>query len=567
MWCLSWVRNRQNRPARRLARYRPRVQVLEGRCLPSTVTNLNDAGPGSLRDAIATTPSGGTVDFQEGLTGTIVLMTGELAITKLLTIAGPGADVLTVSGNHASRVFNIGATFTVDISGMTIADSGVSNAAGGGILNSGALTVTNSNLRGNRATSGGGIYNEGTLTVTGSTLSGNNGFAGGGIANAGSGTVIVTNSTLSGNSQGGGAGGAIYNAGTLTVTGSTLSGNSASAGGGIVNSGTLTVTNSTLSGNIAGFDGGGIITSSQGTVTLTSSTISGNTANGHMFGDGGGGIFNNYGRLHTSNTIIAGNSSSATGPDLFGDLGSEGYNLIGNNQEGSGFVASDLVGTPFAPIDPLLGPLQDNGGLTQTMALLAGSPALNAGDPGQLGVPDQRGVVRTVGVNIGAYQASATAFVLTAPDTVTAGTPFDVTVQAVDPFGQLALGYTGTVTFSTSDPDPGVMLPDAYTFTADDQGTHTFSGGFTLITPGDQTLTATDTADNTIIGGATVTVTDSGGGLAPTGSPSSRGAALDRGANLRSLDRFFTRSEEGPSCWDWRIVEAWRKTFSEWGRL
>src|SRR5229473_3255862 len=103
-------------------------------------------------------------------------------------------------------------------------------------------------------------------------------------------------------------------------------------------------------------------------------------------------------------------------------------------------------------------------GPTKTHALLAGSPALNAGDPAQLGVADQRGVVRSGGVNIGAYQASASAFVLTAPATVTAGVPFDVTVKAVDTFGQTALGYTGTVTFSTSDLDAGVVLPSAYTF-------------------------------------------------------------------------------------------------------
>src|SRR5262249_54393022 len=109
MWYFSCARNRPRSRTRtssvtrncRLARYRLRLEVLEARCLPSTVINLNDAGTGSLRDAIAITPPGGTVDFQAGLTGTILLITGELAITKNLTIAGPGADVITVSGNHA----------------------------------------------------------------------------------------------------------------------------------------------------------------------------------------------------------------------------------------------------------------------------------------------------------------------------------------------------------------------------------------------------------------------------------------------------------------------------------
>jgi hypothetical protein len=140
------------------------------------------------------------------------------------------------------------------------------------------------------------------------------------------------------------------------------------------------------------------------------------------------------------------------------------------------------------------------------MALLAGSPALNAGDPAQLGVADQRGVLRSGSVNIGAYQASATAFVLTAPATATAGTPFDLTVTAVDAFGQTALGYTGTVTFSATDPHSAVVLPVDYVFTAADGGSHTFTAGATLATAGCQTLTATDTATSSLTGSATVAV-------------------------------------------------------------
>jgi hypothetical protein len=141
------------------------------------------------------------------------------------------------------------------------------------------------------------------------------------------------------------------------------------------------------------------------------------------------------------------------------------------------------------------------------MALQPGSPALDVGDPTQLGVPDQRGVVRTGGVNIGSYQASASTLVLTAPHTVASGVPFDVAVAAVDPFGQAAVGYTGTVTFSSSDSDLAVVLPPDYTFTLADAGMVVFPGGATLITEGDQTITATDMVDGTITGTATVTVT------------------------------------------------------------
>jgi hypothetical protein len=239
--------------------------------------------------------------------------------------------------------------------------------------------------------------------------------------------------------------------GFLTVLNSTIAGNHASIGGGILNN------------YVLAHDGGA------GTVTIQNSTLSGNTAIG--IGDGGGAILNR-GTATAGNSILAGNTpNDVVNRGSFTDMG---HNLIGGN--------------------PLLGPLQDNGGPTPTMALLAGSPALNTGDPAQLGVADQRGVVRSGGVNIGAYQASASTFALTAPATVTAGTPFDLTVQAVDVFGQVALGYTGTVTFSATDTDPAVVLPADHAFTAADQGTHTFSAGFTLVTPGSQTVTAADMA-------------------------------------------------------------------------
>jgi hypothetical protein len=242
--------------------------MLETRCVPSTVTNLLDAGPGSLRQAILDTPAGGTVDFQPGLTGTIVLTTGELAINRDLTIAGPGATVITVSGNHASRVFDIAAS-TVALSGLTVADGSAIGTLGGGILNAGTLTVTNSILSGNSAAAGGGIFNNGMLTITGATVSGNAaGVLGGGIDNNGGRTVFLTQSTLSGNSAS--AGGGIFNSGSLTVSSCSLGDNSAGQGGGILNSnlGTLTITGSTFSGNSASgnsADGGGI--DNQGTLT------------------------------------------------------------------------------------------------------------------------------------------------------------------------------------------------------------------------------------------------------------------------------------------------------------
>jgi hypothetical protein len=529
---LSWFWRpvgQQAKPSRREHRPRPfcpRLEELEDRCLLSTVMNLNDSGDGSLRQAILSTAAGGTVDFQTGLTGTIALTTGELAITNDLTIAGPGADTITVSGSDASRVFNIAANHTVAISGLTIADGRSPNDRGGGIHNLlSTLTVTDCILSGNSVTSsgsavGGGIENEaGSLTVIDCTLSGNsvtggNGvIVGGGIASYG--TLTVVDSTFSGNSANGSlsGGGAISTSGSASVTGSTLSGNSASAGGAILNNnvGPLTMLNCTLSGNSAVLNGsgsglGGAIYTEGGGLTLTSCTLSANSADRLA----GGIVMSNGHETTLGNTIIAGNSAPVGfSPDVVvfssAPINSNGYNLIGNGGSASGFTATDLIGTAANPIDPQLGPLQDNGGPTQTMAPLAGSPALDAGDPAQLGAADQRGVTRAGGVNIGAYQASASAFVLTASATVTAGTPFDVTVQAVDIFGQAAFGYRGTVTFTASDTDPAVVLPADYPFTAADQGTHTFGGAFILVTPGDQTLTVTDLAGG-FSAGLTLTV-------------------------------------------------------------
>jgi hypothetical protein len=271
---------------------RPWLEGLEDRCVPSSVTNLNDAGPGSLRQALLDTPAGGTVDFQTGLRGTITLTSGELAITKTLTVAGPGSSVLRVSGNHASRVFDIAAMFTVSISGLTVADGLTTTGANGGIFNAGVLTVTDSTISGN--TPGGGISNNGTVTVTGSTISGNTvtggPSAGGGISNTG--TLTVTGSTLSGNTAAFGGGIDNEGPGTMTVTDSALSGNTAStSGGGIHNGGTLTVTDSALSGNTAGNFGGGIYNGTPvGTPPVL--TIAHSTLNGNSAGVAGSGIYN-----------------------------------------------------------------------------------------------------------------------------------------------------------------------------------------------------------------------------------------------------------------------------------
>lgn len=289
---LRGVRPRKTNPSRRagVSHRRPHLEALEDRTVPTTflVSNTLDSGPGSLRQAIlsANTMSGAdTVRFQDGLDGTIRLTSGQLTITDALTILGPNSNDdnrLTVSGNDASRVFNIAPGTTVAISGLRIAnglaDGTASDVAstGGGILNRGSLSLSDVVLFNNRAVGdpsvvvpihplfvtvgggvGGGVANFGSLTVTDSTFTGN---LAQGADNADSSATPFPGPSFPGN----GVGGAIHNSGVASVTDSRFTGNRAQAGdggkgdfasiavGGAINSdATLTVTGSTFRHNQA----------------------------------------------------------------------------------------------------------------------------------------------------------------------------------------------------------------------------------------------------------------------------------------------------------------------------
>ena len=251
-----------------------------------TVTNTNDSGAGSLRQALADANHGDTIHC--GITGTISLTTGELLVDKSITISGPGAASLTVDGNGASRVFHVSSGVTAAIAGLTVTngtgwDQDLTNA-GGGIYNDHAtLALNNCTLSGNSAGWGSGIYNDhATLALDNCTVSGNTASWGGGGINNHSGTLTITNSTFSENWAAAphnvGDGGAILNdaydgSGTLTVTNSTFSGNRTyHLGGGIYNDGgaTLTVNNSTFSGN---YDRGDIFNA--GSITIGSTILNG----------------------------------------------------------------------------------------------------------------------------------------------------------------------------------------------------------------------------------------------------------------------------------------------------
>jgi hypothetical protein len=185
---------------------------------------------------------------------------------------------------------------------------------------------------------------------------------------------------------------------------------------------------------------------------------------------------------------------------------SVGFNLIGATDDSSGWLATDRTGTRAAPLDPRLGPLRDNGGLTPTRALTAASPAINTGDQELAGSFDQRGSMRTFfNHDIGAFQSlPARSFRIVAPPTAIGGKPFELTVVALDQWGNTASTYTGRIHFSSS--DGSARLPADYTFSGDDQGGHLFHA--TLNTAGSQTITVNDVNAILFSGTATVEVED-----------------------------------------------------------
>jgi hypothetical protein len=303
--------------------------VLEGRCLPSTltVTSTADSGPGSLRNEIAAAKNKDTIVFAPSLDGqTITLTSGELDLTKNLTIQGPGAGQLTISGGGSSRVFEVASKTKVTLSGLTISNGSSANGGGVNVDKGGTLTINNSTLSGNSSTyNGGAIDNGGTLTISNSTLSGNTANQGGAIDNAGAGAnLTISGCTLSGN---GGLlcsyGGAIRNenGGNLSISNSTLSGNSAPGadGGAIFSLGgsTVTLTDCTLSSNTA-YDGGAVY--NMGTTTVSGCTLSGNFAN-----DLGGAIYN-FGNYYGAGVLTVNNSVfSSNSPDnIFGNYSGSG---------------------------------------------------------------------------------------------------------------------------------------------------------------------------------------------------------------------------------------------------
>ncbi len=365
-----------------------------------TVTSEGDAGgtcPGSdctLRQAIATASPDDTIDFANTIT-TITLTSGALLINKNLTIDGYEALPVTVQRGEFGGNFRV---FTISSGDLDVTLSG--------------LVIRNGRLQPDffGGLAGGGIYNgsSGILTVTGCTITNNFAFlSGGGILNTSAGTVVISNSTIAANWSDENGGG-IYNLGHVTIANCTIGpGNQADdAGGGIHNLGSLFVTNSTISGNevqhsgsSGAAQGGGIHNSSAGTMALLNTTVSDNDCNNSFNPADGGGIYNaSGGTVSARNTIIGANTVSGAGaPDFSGALASQGFNLIGNNLGATITPAqiADQIGASDFPINPRLGPLQDNGGLRQTQVPFADSTAIDKGHSSGSS-SDQRGFARPV---------------------------------------------------------------------------------------------------------------------------------------------------------------------------
>lgn len=447
--------------------------------LPATaadylVTSDLNSGLGSLRDAIhaanfTTGPHTITFDLPAGAT-IITLLYSDLAITSPdgITIVGPGADKLTLSGGGATRIFNIAEAARATIRGLTLKDGRTSGwADGGAIRNAGELILEDCVITASAAWSGGGIANLGTLTADRCLFRGNRTF------------MPFTDHPSD-------HGGALYNEGTATLRNSTFTGNESHRGGALYNtgSGAITLVNCTLEGNEAQYGTAINSHNSSGTVTMSFCTVTRNLAPSRV-ADHTAAMFG--GNFNLKNCLIGGNFNSMT----------RSFGWLLNSPTIKGVVLTDddhyadegMTVVDWADVQ--LGDLVDNGGPTPTMALGAGSIALNAAPDatdfdGNPVTTDQRGLPRPSGVkaDIGAFEYQQT---LTA----------DTEPPVVDEIEDLVIHQTGSaattwlVTYAATGTD-NATAPEDLEFTFDPPSGSAFPLGSTPVT-----VTATDEAGNT----------------------------------------------------------------------
>jgi CSLREA domain-containing protein len=518
-------------------------------------------GQNSLRAAIdyaetLTGPSAITFDASVfGMTPqTITLTGGQLVLNgaATITIAGPGANLLTVSGGGTTGVFDIegasaalagltisggnaprggglydhGATLsltdctvsgnsagvgsglfnskggTTSLTGCIVSGNAAVAGPGGGLLNYGTATLTECTISSNTAGAGqgGGLLNYGTATLTECTISGNTAGAGqgGGLANLGKATVLLTDCTVGANTAAGGGGLSNLGAATMTLANCTVSGNSAGTGGGggLVNSnGFLSLTNCTVAGNTAG-DGGGIVDGGfTPSLTLTDCTLSGNTA---PTGSGGGLVIPSDGTTTLTNTIVAGNN----GGDVSGGTPGGANNLIGGN--------------------PLLAALGDFGGPTFTMPPLPGSQAIGGGTTSGAPATDQRGQPRTGTIDIGAFQSQGTTWVVNDASDGVGSAPGQLSLRQALNLAN-SFGTADTITFSTLFDTPQTITLTAGPLSLSDKATTTIDG------PGAKLLTLSG-------GGRSRVFVIEGASAALEGLTISGGSAGDDGGGLFNND-------------------------------
>ncbi|HEY1377735.1 MAG TPA: right-handed parallel beta-helix repeat-containing protein [Gemmataceae bacterium] len=498
--------------------------------LVDALTKANGDAPSADVIAFSNGTAGGATNFYDGNPHTITLIGSPPAVGSAATIVGPGAGLLTIDANGTGRVLTTdpGAGNTVTVNGLTLTGGAVVGNGGGIAAVSGNLALTGVTVRGNQSNTdstgyvggeGGGIYVAGNLTVMDSVIAGNYARYGGGVCVAVSdtaGIITVTNSSISNNTAFGSGGGIeVPSRGpTLTITNSTLADNRAGGFGGAIDEyvtpGDLTIVGSALVGNSAGFSGGGVFYQGGAgtTVTVRTSTIAGNTAVGNSNSSGGGIALGGHCTLTVASSTITGNTAVAIAPNVNGyAYGGGGINV----KAGSGVVVSldntIVSGNRFAngradiaarapaaittrysaigstagftytpgpgdlPVGAALNlrPLADNGGPTPTVALGAGSAAIDHGDPALAGTADQRGVGRPQGpgVDVGAYEWVPAPEATAAAADVTAGggTTYTFTVTYADnvPINTATLG-SGDLTVAT----PAAVPPVSVTYVGAD---------------------------------------------------------------------------------------------------